>query len=130
MMADIGCPLAKVPSQLEGRDWTRYEGVLHTDHAVREEFFVDRAVAPTSTRPYLMDFTYLYDERQADFGQFTGGEAIAIERVHAEIGRPEEWTHRAAGAITRRSEGEAREVAQQLEVCKGWAAEFGPGEDE
>ena len=25
------CPLAKMPTILEGKDWTRYEGVLHTE---------------------------------------------------------------------------------------------------
>ena len=38
LAADVACPLSKVPTVLEGKDWTRYEGVLHTDHAVREEF--------------------------------------------------------------------------------------------
>ena len=59
-VSDIRCPLAKVPTTLEGKDWTRYEGVLHTDHAVREEFFLDREMAPTASKPYLMDFTYLF----------------------------------------------------------------------
>ena len=38
----VVCPLSRVPTTLKGKDWTRYEGVLHTDHAVREEFFLDR----------------------------------------------------------------------------------------
>jgi len=55
----VSCPFANTPSRLAGKDWTRYEGVLHTDHAVREEFFHgSREVAPTSSKPYLMDFTY------------------------------------------------------------------------
>src|SRR5436190_7006766 len=48
------CPMDRVPSVLEGKDWTRYEGVLHTDHAVREEFFVDRDEPSTASKPYLM----------------------------------------------------------------------------
>lgn len=57
LVDNVPCPLANVPATLKGKDWTRYEGVLHTDHAVREEFFLDREVAPTASRPYLMDFT-------------------------------------------------------------------------
>ena len=92
--ADVVCPLSQVPTVLEGKDWTRYEGVLHTDHAVREEFFLDREVAPTASKPYLMDFTYLYDKKQEDFREFTGGKPFSVEEVFAETGRPEDWTHR------------------------------------
>lgn len=128
LVGNIGCPLAKVPTTLEGKDWTRYEGVLHTDHAVREEFFLDRNVAPTSSKPYLMDFTYLYDEKQSDFIKFTGGEPFTSEQVLAEIGRPEDWTHRAGKAMTSRSDDEAVGVAQQLEACRRWEAAFELGE--
>ena len=97
-----------------------YEGVLHTDHAVREEFFMDRQVAPTASKPYLMDFTYLYDERQDDFIEFTGGELSSAERVFQEVGRPEEWTHRAREATASRTEEDVRTVAEQLETCRRW----------
>ena len=106
-----------MPTPLEGKDWTRYEGMLHTDHAVREEFFMDREVAPTASKPYLMDFTYLYDEKQDDFIEFTGGELSSAERVFQEVGRPEEWTHRAGEAAASRTEEEVRTVAEQLEAC-------------
>ena len=120
LVADVACPLSKVPTPLEGKDWTRYEGMLHTDHAVREEFFVDREVAPTASKPYLMDFTYLYDEKQDDFIEFTGGELSSAERVFQEVGRPEEWTHRAGEAAASRTEEEVRTVAEQLEACRQW----------
>jgi hypothetical protein len=116
----IKCPLAKVPSILEGKDWTRYEGVLHTDHAVRAEFFLDREVAPTSTRPYLMDFTYLYATAQDDFLKFSGGEPFSQEQIFDEIGRPEDWAHRAESAGRSRSNEEAMEVAEQLGACRQW----------
>lgn len=128
LVADSRCPLAKIPSILQGKDWTRYEGVLHTDHAVREEFFFDREVAPTASRPYLMDFTYLFDERQEDFVQFTGGEAFTVDHILAEIGPPEAWTHRSRKAVTHRAEAEAIAVAEQLEVCRRWEVAF-QGED-
>jgi hypothetical protein len=124
LVQDSRCPLAKIPAPLEGKDWTRYEGVLHTDHAVREEFFLDREVAPMTSKPYLMDFTYLFDDRQEDFVQFTGGERFTSKHVFAEIGRPEDWTHRRSTPVTSRSDAEAITVAEQLQACQGWAVLF------
>ena len=120
LAADVVCPLSKVPTVLEGKDWTRYEGVLHTDHAVREEFFLDREVAPTASKPYLMDFTYLYDEKQDDFREFTGGKPFSLEEVFAETGRPEDWTHRGNKAVPSRTLDDVAEIANQLEVCRNW----------
>ena len=118
LIDDIPCPIVNVPSMLEGKDWTRYEGLLHTDHAVREEFY--REVAPTASKPYLMDFTYLYDDRQADFENFSRGKRFADEDVFAEIGRPGEWTHRSGATAGHRSEDEAASVAEQLLACTRW----------
>ena len=126
LVSDIECPLARIPTALEGKDWTRYEGVLHTDHAVREEFFLDREVAPTASKPYLMDFAYLYDESQDDFIEFTGGKLFTVEQVFEEIGRPEDWTHRAGRAVRTRSDEEASSVAEQLHACRRWEALFEP----
>ena len=129
LVKEIKCPLANVPSVLEGMDWTRYEGVLHTDHAVREEFFLDREIAPTNRKPYLMDFTYLYDKGQADFMTFSGGEQFSEEQVFAEIGRPDEWTHRGQDSgLVRRSDEQAMQVAQQLVACRGWESPEWDGE--
>ena len=125
LVKEIKCPLVKLPTVLEGKDWTRYEGLLHTDHAVREEFFIDRESAPTARKPYLMDFTYLYDERQDDFVKFSGGEPFTEEQIFSEIGRPEDWTHRhekVAGES--RSEEEARQVGEQLMACRAWESEL------
>jgi hypothetical protein len=101
-------------------DWTRYEGLLHTDHAVRAEFFADRNIAPTASRPYLMDFTYLYDDQQQDFVDFAGGRVFSEEEVLAELGRPADWTHREAVDGARRSDDDARRVAEQLAACMRW----------
>jgi hypothetical protein len=105
---------------LEGKDWTRYEGVLHTDHAVREEFFLDREIAPTASKPYLMDFTYLYEETQDDFDAFSRGKRFDTAEIYAEIGRPEDWTHRAGTTVQVRSEEQAAAVAEQLLACRSW----------
>ena len=122
LVENVSCPLAKVPATLEGKDWTRYEGFLHTDHAVREEFFLDREVAPTASKPYLMDFTYLYNDKQEDFEDFTRGKRFSDEQVYAEIGRPEDWTHRASRTVMSRSEEQAAIVAEQLLACSRWEA--------
>jgi hypothetical protein len=114
---DVPCPLAVVPKTLGGKDWTRYEGLLHTDHAVREEFFTDRDVPPTVARPYLMDFTYLYDTRQEDFLKFTKGVKVSVDAVYKEIGRPETWLHRSAAGASDAGEGAAADVAELLRQC-------------
>jgi len=123
MVADIQCPLTNVPGTLQGKDWTRYEGLLHTDHAVREEFFLDREIAPTSSRPYLMDFTYLYDDRQEDFEKFTAGKLFTEEEIYAEIGQPQEWTYRATPTVAARSDEQAASVAEQLLICRQWESD-------
>jgi len=120
LVEDSGCPLERIPPMLNGKDWTRYEGVLHTDHAVREEFFLEREVAPTASRPYLMDFTYLYDEKRGDFEEFSRGKRFEDAAVFAEIGRPEDWTHRDIAARQSRSEDQAATVAEQMLACNRW----------
>jgi hypothetical protein len=118
---DIPCPLNSVPSQLAGKDWTKYEGYLHTDHAIRDEFFEDRETPPTIERPYIMDFTYIYAKDQQDFTEFSGGKPFTEEQVYAEIGRPEEWTHRHEAAAKRsRTDEQAALVARQLAACRAW----------
>jgi hypothetical protein len=40
---ETACPFhGAIPGTLQGKDWTRYAGLLHTDHNVRTEFFEDR----------------------------------------------------------------------------------------
>jgi hypothetical protein len=118
---DIACPLTTVPSRLQGKDWTKYDGYLHTDHAVRDEFFQDRETPPTIERPYIMDFTYIYAENQSEFLEFSGGKPCTEQEVFAEIGRPEEWTHRHLAPQTKeRTPEQAALVAQQLAACKAW----------
>jgi hypothetical protein len=115
LVADVANPFGKVPGSLEGKDWTKYDGYLHTDHAVREEFFQDRDVPPTIQSPYIMDFTYIYDNRQPDFKEFTEGLRFSDEQVFAEIGSPESRTHRDDQKTRKtRSPEQDVQVAQQL----------------
>lgn len=122
LVDNVPCPFVNVPTGLERKDWTRYEGVLHTDHAVREEFFLDREGAPTASKPYLMDLTYLYDDTQRDFEEFSRGKRFTDEEVYAEIGYPGDWTHRAGPIVGTRSEEQAASVAEQLLACGRWEA--------
>lgn len=114
---DVPCPVSAVPKALQGKDWTRYEGLLHTDHAIREEFFSDRDVPPTVARPYLMDFTYLYDHRQTDFVKFTKGVPTSADEVYAEIGRPETWLHRSFPSVIGSTEQIAADIQELLHQC-------------
>lgn len=121
IVSRLPCPLDKVPGQLAGKDWTKYEGLLHTDNAVREEFFDGREEPLTKHKPHLMDFTYLYDSTQPDFTDFTAGRIFTEEEVYADIGSPENWTHREGGyQPVARTPDQAAEVAELLNACFRW----------
>lgn len=124
---NVTCPFAEgAPKRLVGKDWTTYAGLLHTDHAVRQEFFEASLEAPTRSRPYLMDFTYLYDERQEDYMRFTGGVRLSEQEVYAVIGDPASWirTTRTSddseSVVERTAEVEA-EIRRRLNVCTQWS---------
>lgn len=126
VVARLTCPIENVPAQLAGKDWTKYEGLLHTDHAVREEFFDGRSEPLTTHKPPLMDFTYLYDSTQADFTDFTAGRIFTEDEVYADIDSPENWTHReGVYKELERTPEQAAEVADLLNACYRW----GPIED-
>lgn len=121
VVARLPCPIESVPGQLQGKDWTKYEGLLHTDHAVREEFFDGRDEPLSKHKPPLMDFTYLYDSTQTDFTDFTGGRIFTEDEVFADIDRPEHWSHRDGGYTKiKRTDEQATEVAELLDKCLKW----------
>lgn len=119
-ISDIPSPLKQTPSSLQNKDWTKYEGFLHTDHAVRSEFFQDRDVPPTFEQPYRMDFMYIYAKSQGEFVEFTQGKPFADDKVFAEIGRPEDWSHRATPPKRMRSDSDSLLVAEQMAACQRW----------
>jgi len=133
----LKCPFAnpdKIKSDLQGKDWTRYGGHLHTDHAIREEFFWNEPekVADITAAEYLEDFTYLYDSRQKDHTLFVQGQNVAENVVFDEIGNPEDYV-RITGNRPKptdrsfKSGGVALpgvlEVEEKLRVIRSWAYE-------
>lgn len=121
LVRNIACPFKTPPKQLQGKDWTRYEGLIHTDHAVREEFFADREEPVTAASPYLEDFTYLYDVAQPDFIAFTAGKAFSEDEVFADLGGPDTWTRRAGDdQEEERSPEETAEIGRLLAACGAW----------
>lgn len=122
LVPNVDCPLSPVPAILRGKDWTRYEGLLHTDHAVRAEFFDGRDEAITAAKPYLMDLTYLYDRSQADFVNFMAGVRVSEEEVYRETGRPETWATRKLESLPGppRSADQVQKVRELLKACYDW----------
>ncbi|WP_437779104.1 hypothetical protein [Sorangium sp. So ce1097] len=124
LVQNIACPFKNPPKQLQGKDWTRYEGLIHTDHAVREEFFADRDGPITAGSPYLEDFTYLYDAAQPDFINFTSGKPFTEDEVFAELGGPDTWTRRTGDdEEDERSPEETAEIERLLAACRAWESQ-------
>lgn len=117
------CPFSspdRLPDQIREKDWTAYEGVLHTDHSIRDEFFVSGLEPPRMSKPWLMDFTYIYDHTKEDYVRFLAGKLVSEEEVFQDIGPPGEW--RTLGAeIPKRTRSAARELKALLHKCERWA---------
>src|SRR4030095_3567143 len=96
VVRDLKCPFAKPESlrkELQGMDWTRYAGHLHTDHSIRDEFFwADADKHPDVTRSeYIQDFGYLIDTRERDHHLFVHGQNVADREVFGDIGNPVDY---------------------------------------
>ena len=72
--------------RLAGKDCGSYAGHLHTDHAVRLEFFQPHEIPAHKDEPYLMDFKYIFDQSEDDNRLFMQGEPVAEEQVELELG--------------------------------------------
>jgi hypothetical protein len=110
--------------RLKGKDCGSYGGFLHTDHAVRTEFFEPHDVPPTKEQPYLMDFTYIFDDKTADNKLFMEGEVVKEEDVTAELGGPEDMRFIAADkqelAPTPPPAGAVTRIEEIMGICKAW----------
>lgn len=129
-ITEIHCPFSNTRPKLAGFDWTRYAGNLHTDHAVRPEFFRSDPDKPTEAKykEWLQDFQYLYDTNSRDYVRFVAGVTVSKEEVDEEIGRPSDFVSIASPPKRKpRREGEANiyareraEIEALLEVCRAW----------
>jgi hypothetical protein len=72
-------------------DHGSYAGHLHTDHAIRDEFFNGNEVPAKKRDPYLMDFKYIFDPSVPDHAPFVAGLASTVAEAEAEIGHPDDW---------------------------------------
>ena len=129
----LTCPFKKsVPSTLATKDWTKYDGWLHTDHAVRAEFFdghVDPAAVP-GREPTRNDLTYLHDNNdpaEGGFRDFIAGKLFTAEEVYALLGKPHEWVDLSAPSETvTRTQQETDEVEHLLAIALRWETEYSP----
>ena len=93
---NIVCPFSKpdeLKKELVGKDWTKYAGWLHTDHAIRPEFFhlEPDPQGEISSNEYLEDLTYLYDRRVQDYLRFVQGEPVTEAEVTGILGSVNDW---------------------------------------
>ena len=69
----------------------------------------------------LLDFTYLYDDTQAEFTEFMAGRVFGEDEVFADIGPPESWSHREGDQVKiERTEEQTVEIAVLLDRCVKW----------
>jgi hypothetical protein len=114
-----------LPAQerLGGKDCGSYGGYLHTDHAVRQEFFSPHTEPRWLDEPYLMDFTYIFDTASADHGPFMIGETVDEASVVAEIGHADDLRTIAAvpGSTAAGPPAyQVRRIEDALARCKTW----------
>jgi hypothetical protein len=125
---NVACPFSgtsdDLPASLRDKDWTSYQGVLHTDHSVRAEFFDPKDKPPLLPRPWFMDFTYIFDPSQVDHVQFMRGQLVAEEEVFGELGPPGEWRTLSARRSPRsgiRPRRTATDIGAMLAKTSGWS---------
>ena len=118
-----------LPSQerLGGKDCGSYGGYLHTDHAVRREFFLPQSEPHWLDEPYMMDFTYIFDTASADHAPFMIGNAVEEAEVLAEIGHPDALRTIGAQQSDRVSDSsrppayQITRIDDALKRCQTWA---------
>lgn len=116
----LACPFKDTEDHVS-KDWTAYEGLLHTDHSIRREFFAGEAEEPPlEGRPWLMDFTYIYDPSQADYKLFMGEDVVPEEVVYGEIGPPSEWRIRSRPRAPKGRVSVNPDIKKLLRVTESW----------
>lgn len=110
--------------KIKGRDHGSYGGHLHTDHAVRVEFFANGELPPRKDKPWAMDLSYIFDLASPDHNKFVEGSPVSEEIVNSDIGRPADWR---VIAVDDEVCGDSRlghvvkEIQELLQVCRTWA---------
>ena len=128
---EIPCPVLSTKEGLTGYDWTRYAGHLHTDHAVRPEFFRVEPEKPPEAKfkEWVLDFQYLYDPTSKDYLRFVEGIAVSEQEVDEKAGPPGDYVAivsprrpkppRETGAAIADRDPRA-ELERLLDICRGW----------
>lgn len=128
---EIACPVVNLRPELAGYDWTRYAGHLHTDHAVRPEFFRTEPDKPAETkyREWVQDFQYLYDQTSRDHARFAAGEPVSKQEVEEQVGPRTDYVSIVSARRQKpKREAEAGisdssrrlEVESLLDACRSW----------
>jgi hypothetical protein len=136
LVESLPCPFSqpgKVKTELKDKDWTRYGGLLHTDHSVRPEFFRlnPEPQADIADREYLQDFTYLYHPGSRDHTQFVMGEEVDHQEIVQKLGSVEDWEQVIHwrqpdkpqirdGASVRTDSARASRIKALLEASRKW----------
>lgn len=110
-------------ARLQEYDPGNYEGYLHTDHAVRVEFFLADVAPAHREEPYAMEFSYIFDTGNADHQKFVAGVGATPEEVEAELGKVEDLQFAAAaGSGTKPASSEAipDQIEDALKKCRAW----------
>lgn len=90
----MACPFRNpqsLPDTIKGKDWTTYQGYLHTDHSVRAEFFDGRENPDRTKGMYLLDFSYIAGGTDGENRELMDGLPVDHTFVDADIGPVEEW---------------------------------------
>jgi hypothetical protein len=95
------------------KDCGTYGGYLHTDHAIRSEFFAPEECPLHKNTPYQMDFTYIFDTNADDYFEFMVGEPVNEAEMIADIG-PVGETQIVSGA-ERKEDSRPIEVKTRIE---------------
>jgi hypothetical protein len=121
------CPFSNpssLPAILQNKDWTTYAGFHHSDHSIRDEFFLQKDVPLNVNQPFLIDFSYIYARDKTEDSQLMDGVPVSDEDLYADIGRPDEWRRAAPRKRSRgfdRPTAAIHEINEALRLCRHWA---------
>jgi hypothetical protein len=121
------CPFSNrsaLPAILQNKDWTTYAGFHHSDHSIRDEFFLEKEAPLNLNQPFLIDFSYIYARDKTQDSELMEGVPVSDEDVYADIGRPDEWRRaapRKRGGGFGRPAAAVAEINEALRLSRQWA---------